>query len=262
MIVDVKTQANVVPVDYCVNMVLSTAWKTAVENVQRKENVTEKLALKDPIIYNYATSDQNPVIWGTFYNTVLGNMNTLALEQMIWYPFLKTCTKLWIFELAALVYHILPGYIIDMVLRLRGQKPRMIKIYDKIHKHLKSISYFSLHHWRFNINNADRLIQCMSSEDRKLFECDMNGLNWNEYFRVAVFGLREYLAKEKPTEESFRKARIIMKRYVSSLTAESRSFLKYILLYFSQIPYNSSYCTTYCLRYCSCFYLAGATRNS
>ncbi|KAM8701667.1 hypothetical protein ACLKA7_000880 [Drosophila subpalustris] len=55
-LLDKKARAHIVPVDYCANMVLSTAWKTAVENVQKMENVL----LKDPPIYNYAASDQNP----------------------------------------------------------------------------------------------------------------------------------------------------------------------------------------------------------
>ncbi|XP_034488536.1 fatty acyl-CoA reductase wat-like [Drosophila innubila] len=213
MIVDVYTQANVGPVDYCANMVLSTAWKTALENVQRKEKLSDKLPLRDPIIYNYAVSEKNPVKWSKFYKTVEDERYTLALEQMIWYPFLHTCTKLWAFELATLVYHILPGHFIDMVLRLRRQKPRMVKMYDKIHKHIKTVYWFTVRHWTFDMSNTDQLIQCFSMEDRKLFECDMNSLNWNEYFKVALFGAREYIANEKPTEESFRKAQIIMKRF-------------------------------------------------
>ncbi|XP_034488535.1 fatty acyl-CoA reductase wat-like [Drosophila innubila] len=210
---DENSRAHIVPVDYCANMVLTTAWKTAAENVQAKETVIEKVPLRDPTIYNYVNSDQNPVKWRDFSNAVENLRFVCPLEQMIWYPFLKTYTKLWAFKLAILVYHILPGHIIDIVLRLRGQKPRMVQMYNKIHKNIRKISQFAIENWTFDMNNTDRLIQCMSSEDRKLFECDVNGLNWNEYFRGAVFGLREYLAKEKPTEESFRKARIIMKRF-------------------------------------------------
>lgn len=42
-------------------MILATAWKTAKENVQRKENITDKVILKDPTIYNYVANDENPV---------------------------------------------------------------------------------------------------------------------------------------------------------------------------------------------------------
>ncbi|KAL7727457.1 hypothetical protein ACLKA6_017576 [Drosophila palustris] len=212
-LLDKNARAHIVPVDYCANMVLSAAWKTAVENVQKKKNVTDKFPLTDPIIYNYVNSDQNPVKWRNFTNAVEDLRFVCPLEQMIWYPFLKTYTKLWAFELAILLYHILPGHIIDMVLRLRGQKPRMIKMYDKIHKNIKKVSEFAIKNWTFDMNNTDRLIECMTSEDKRLFECDMNGLNWNEYFKVAVFGMREYLAKEKPTEKSFQNARKIMKRF-------------------------------------------------
>ncbi|KAL7727458.1 hypothetical protein ACLKA6_017577 [Drosophila palustris] len=208
-LLDKKARAHIVPVDYCANMVLSTAWKTAVENVQKKENVS----LKCPTIYNYAASDQNPVNWLNFSKAVEDRRFDHPLEQTIWYPFLHTTSKQWVFELAILFYHILPGHIVDILLRLRGQKPRLVKIYNKIHNNIRKVALFAITNWTFSMNNTDRLIECMTSEDRKLFECDMSGLCWDEYFGVALFGMREYLGKEKPTEESFRKARKVIKRF-------------------------------------------------
>ncbi|KAM8703079.1 hypothetical protein ACLKA7_005417 [Drosophila subpalustris] len=212
-LLDKNARAHIVPVDYCANMVLSTAWNTAVENVYRKKNSSTKFLLKDPTIYNYATSDKNPIKWLNFSNAVDAQRLVYPLEQMIWYPFLKIYNKLCDFELAILFYHILPGYVIDMVLRLKGQKPRMIRIYNKYHKNMKDLALFAITNWTFSMNNSDHLLECMTSEDRKLFECDMNSVNWDEYFGVALFGMREYLAKEKPTEESFISARKTLKRF-------------------------------------------------
>lgn len=90
----------------------------------------------------------------------------------------------------------------------------MIKIYDKIHKNIKKLSEFAIINWTFEMQNTDQLLQCMSPQDQKLFECDIRGLNWNEYFIVAMYGVREYLAKEKPTEESFQKGRKKLKQFL------------------------------------------------
>ncbi|XP_034487080.1 fatty acyl-CoA reductase wat-like [Drosophila innubila] len=210
---DKNVIAHIVPVDYCANMVLSIAWKTAVENVHHKKNDTDLFLLKEPTIYNYVNSNQNPLKWRNFANTIDNLIHVCPLEQIAWYPFLKTYTNYWAFKLASLAYHILPAHIIDIVLRLRGQKPRMVKVYDKIHNHNKKLTFFGITNWTFEMHNTDRLIQCMSSQDRKIFECDMKSLNWDEYFRVLLFGVREYLAKEKPTEESIQKARKILKRF-------------------------------------------------
>jgi len=214
MHVDKNARANVVPVDYCANMILVTAWQTAEKYVQR---VTDKLLLKEPTIYNYAPTEQNPINWKQLITTLEDLKYLCPLEQGIWYPYCKGYTSPWAYQLAILFYHILPGHIMDIGLRLKGQKPRLMKIYDKMHRNVKKVSKFALTNWTFDMHNTDKLMQCMSTQDRKLFECDMNGLVWIEFFSVTMPGMREYLFKEKPTDESLQKARKKLKRYATKI---------------------------------------------
>jgi len=256
MHLDVNARANVVPVDYCANMILATAWQTAEKNIQR---LTDKLLLKEPTIYNYVPTEQNPINWNQFITTIEDLRYLCPLEQAIWFPYCKSYTSPWAYQLAILFYHILPGYIMDIGMRLSGQKPRLIKIYDKIHRNVKKVSKFALTNWTFEMHNTEQLMHCMSEQDRKLFECDMNGVVWIDYFRVAMPGMRLYLGKEKPTKESIQIARKKLKRYATKIEICIQNGNFYLFLILIQISCISLYCKNYFLRYCRCYDLDGST---
>ncbi|KAH8310247.1 hypothetical protein KR044_000233, partial [Drosophila immigrans] len=198
MLVEESGMSHIVPVDYSANMILSTAWQTAKEN----ESATAKV----PTVYNFTNSDQNKMTWGRLSRSIIEKRHLVPLPNMLWFPFLKLCSQMWQFQLAIYIYHILPGHLVDFVLRLRGQKPRMINIYKKIHKNIKRLSPFSLSSWTFDLNNTNRLLQSMSPKDRELFQFDMATVDWDEYFTVALFGVRLHITKEEPTEESLQRA--------------------------------------------------------
>ena len=97
------------------------------------------------------------------------------------------------------VSHLLPAYIFDMALRLIGKKPmfvvgvpfpvlcgcsvsavmlyvapvscilsRLVKAFDRIHKAVKTIEFFTTHDWDFPATNVGQLMQEMSVVDREV----------------------------------------------------------------------------------------------
>lgn len=68
--------------------------------------------------------------------------------------------------------------------------------YRKMHKFSDVISYFSLKSWKFNDNNTRSLVQKLSKLDQTLFSFDLNKLNWDEYFKKHVLGIRMYILKD------------------------------------------------------------------
>ncbi|XP_030562484.1 fatty acyl-CoA reductase wat-like [Drosophila novamexicana] len=192
--------SNIVPVDGCANLVLACAWRTAMEATQRKQQV-----IPAPVtIYNYVPSSENIIYYSDFTGAVEEKRDVFPMAQAIWYPFLHTTRMPWLFKLATIFYHLLPGYLVDLLLRLRGQKPRLIPIYKKIHKSLDVLQKFMIESWSFETPNTDRLWQSMSAADQQLFDFDMKSLDWQGYFDRALFGMRTYLGKEDPSEESIR----------------------------------------------------------
>jgi len=55
----------------------------------------------------------------------------------------------------------------------------------------------------------------MSQEDLKLYDFDMERLDWEDYFKTAMYGVRLYIGKEQPTAESIAKGLKLEKRWVS-----------------------------------------------
>ncbi|XP_022208133.1 fatty acyl-CoA reductase wat-like [Drosophila obscura] len=185
---NVKAQAGIVPVDYSACMALAAVWHTAIES--RPQG--------DPAIYNFTPSEDNLITWGGFRDRSQNLVSHYPLTKMMWCPFLHCTTSPWLFRLVAYFYHLLPGYAIDVVLRLRGQKPRMIKLYDKIHKNIDVLAPFVDTTWKFDTANTQRLWKRMSSLDHNIFDFNMRGLNWDDYFMQALSGIRIYLGKEEP----------------------------------------------------------------
>ncbi|XP_017846787.1 fatty acyl-CoA reductase wat [Drosophila busckii] len=209
---NVNAAANIVPVDFCGNMVLASAWQTAVQQAERKQSA-ESAQQQQPPIYNYVPSNRNELSWGGFRDKAQLLANTYPLSQAMWLPFLHCTTTAWLFKFLAFFYHLLPGYAIDLVLWLRGQQPRMIRLYDKIHKNIELLVPFTNTSWKFGTHNTQRLWQCMSTQDKELFEFDMSTLDWDDYFQLALGGMRIYLAKEDPSPATLQRAQRLRARY-------------------------------------------------
>lgn len=75
---------------------------------------------------------------------------------------------------------------------------RMWRAYKKIHKFSGVISNFSTKEWFFGEANTRSLWSRLSTTDQKLFQFDMTQLNWDQYFKDSVDGVRIYLFQDHP----------------------------------------------------------------
>jgi fatty acyl-CoA reductase len=73
---------------------------------------------------------------------------------------------------------------------------RLLKIYKKINKFCDVISYFSTRDWKFTNKNVQELWQKLDEDDRKLFDFNLDELDWDKYFYTYVRGIRLYLLKD------------------------------------------------------------------
>lgn len=72
----------------------------------------------------------------------------------------------------------------------------MLKVYRKIDKMEDVLNYFKMNEWVFESKNLSRLITEMSDEDQKIFFCDVKDLDWDEYIKYYILGIRIYLVKD------------------------------------------------------------------
>lgn len=137
-----------------------------------------------------------------------------SLQKTLWYPFMITISNPWLYKFGIIFYHVLPAYVIDLLLRLQGKKPRLVELYKKIHKNVDVLSFFMTTQFRIDVVNTDRLWKSLSDIDQKIFPFDIESLDWDSYFDRTSHGMRVYLAKEDNSEESLERARKRVKRYV------------------------------------------------
>ncbi len=75
---------------------------------------------------------------------------------------------------------------------------------------MSCLNFYTIRQWRFVSDNAIRLLDKMSTEDRETFYFDVRQINWREYIRNYVAGTRKYILKDMSTSEE---ARVIIKRF-------------------------------------------------
>jgi len=185
---DVTKIIDLVPVDLVVNALICSAYKVS--------KITPAIE-KNPPIFNYVSSKQNPIILEKFFTTVkeYGLPNWPTINAIWYYSFVPTSNP-YLYSLLFLLLHTIPGYFIDFLAQMTGKKPMLTKIYKKIKKANAALSFFANKQWDFNDDNTRSLWNEMSEADQKLFFFDIKEMSWDYYARACAIGLRLYLVKD------------------------------------------------------------------
>lgn len=178
--------ADMVPVDIVINLMIAAAWRTA---TAKPDGLS---------IYNCCTGQQHPITWGKFVQLAIEQTRKHPLEGCLWYPTGVLRMNKPINNIHGFFVHYIPAYILDMLARLAGKKPIMVKVQDKIAKAVECLEYFTTHQWRFKDDNVRSLINALSEKDRENFQFDVKAIEWEDYLERYVLGFREFLFKQSP----------------------------------------------------------------
>ncbi|KAH8381904.1 hypothetical protein KR009_000914 [Drosophila setifemur] len=184
---DMDNKAHIVPVDMCVNALLASAW-----DIARNKYET-------PPIYNYVPDQDNMVTWRRYMEDGFEYGCDIPMRKSIWYPRFTIVPHMWQYHILCFLYHTLPALVMDAIMVIIGKKPRMMKIYRKIHKLSNVLKYFSSNEFRFDNDNVRTLTEKLDDRDKRLFAFDMRDLDWTNLFRVSLYGLRLYVVKDDPS---------------------------------------------------------------
>ncbi|XP_026464679.1 fatty acyl-CoA reductase wat-like, partial [Ctenocephalides felis] len=187
MHMDRQVAANVVPVDMCVNAILACAWDMG---MNRYDEVP---------VYNYVSSTRNRMTWGTYmdYYQIYGRMKPSS--RAVWYYALNDTKYHFLFWIYTLFMHILPAALIDSLFVLIGKQPKLLAAYRKIHKFVGVIAYFSTREWKFNDQNVVNLWCKLSLQDKEEFYFNIENLDWQQYIKSSIDGIRLFLFKDDPS---------------------------------------------------------------
>lgn len=102
---------------------------------------------EDIPIYNYVSSVENPLTWGQFTDLNIQNGFEYPFSTAIWYLSFHMHKTAFMNRIYMIFLHFLPALIIDMIAKCFRQKPRLMKLYKKIHKFSSVISFFCTNEW-------------------------------------------------------------------------------------------------------------------
>ncbi|XP_023288205.1 fatty acyl-CoA reductase wat [Orussus abietinus] len=151
-----------------------------------------------PPIYNVVSSCQAPITWGEYMkkNEIYGM--EVPSEMVLWYYCFTLNKSLWIHNIYVFFLHLIPALIVDSLAYVTGRKPILWNAYKKIHKFSGVISYFSTQQWTFHNKRVQKLWERLRPADRKKFFFSIGELDWEEYMRYHIRGLRLHILKDTP----------------------------------------------------------------
>ncbi|CAI6349030.1 unnamed protein product [Macrosiphum euphorbiae] len=184
--------ADMVPGDYVSNAVVASAWD--IHNQWEAVGLNKEQFV--PPIYNVVSSSSNPLTWREFSGFNKNYGSHIPSVKAIWPFMLRLSKNQYEYTILCFLLHILPAFIIDSLAKLTGRKPQLMDGYKKIHKFSEVIAYFALMSWTFHDDNTKSLIKKLSKLDQFLFRFDVTKLDWSEYFKKHVVGIRLYILKD------------------------------------------------------------------
>ncbi|XP_049886283.1 putative fatty acyl-CoA reductase CG5065 [Pectinophora gossypiella] len=190
MLCDGSLTAQVIPVDTAINAIIAL---TAIE-------ATKKVKSEVIPIYNVNVGHQKPTTWGDVLEIAKSYGRQYPLSWPLWYPNGDITTNETLHEFRRIFYHLLPAYVIDLLLLLTGQKRFMVRIQDRISQGLEVLQYFTMRPWSFPCPNYDAIKEKLSEEENTIFETDITNEDRVKYMQSAVEGGRIYCLKENPTK--------------------------------------------------------------
>jgi alcohol-forming fatty acyl-CoA reductase len=110
--IDKNNNAEIVPVDMCVNSLIASAYDIGVNSYE------------EPPIYNYVASNKNPITWQQYTDLAKLHGEKVPLIKTAWYYSFTMSSSKALVTFLTFLYHFVPAAIIDLGLFVCGKKPK------------------------------------------------------------------------------------------------------------------------------------------
>ncbi|GLH03063.1 Fatty acyl-CoA reductase, partial [Gryllus bimaculatus] len=173
---------DLIPVDFVVNSLIAVAWHTATY----RPNAVR--------VYNCTSGSKNPVRWFEFGRLTQKHACATPTRHVMWYPGFTFRTNRLVHKICESLFHFLPAFVVDIMLRLQGSKPIMMKISKRFQMAARTGEFFALHEWNFHNENVQDLLR--DPLDRAIFDVDVSQMDWDTYVKFYMLGIRHYILKD------------------------------------------------------------------
>ncbi|XP_032525851.2 fatty acyl-CoA reductase wat-like [Danaus plexippus] len=190
---DEDIMLDFVPVDIVNNALIVAAWKTHQSYIAGEKQIK---------IY-FVTGHRNPIYYRDVVNVVKEQARPLVSPKAIWHSFAVVTKYKLIYLLLTWLLHYIPGYIIDGVCVMIGEKPQFIKVYKKVYSVSSVFVYFTNNDWVFLDDNALGLYDQLNSADKELFTCDMQQVDMPAMLMTWFYGVSKFIIKDDVTQYEY-----------------------------------------------------------
>ncbi|KAG5871191.1 hypothetical protein JTB14_014449 [Gonioctena quinquepunctata] len=183
-----KTIQDFIPVDYVVKDIIMVTYQ---ESLKRNCDEVE--------VYNSCKGDFNLIPIGDVIEMGADLVQDAPFSQILWYPNFSLTSSWYNYYIQVLLFHMIPAFFIDILLRMAGKKPMIFAIQRKIYIANVVLEYFIRHTWRFVNEKSLKLHDQLSDEDRALFgvKLEWDRKNIFSFFRDGKIGVAIYVLKEE-----------------------------------------------------------------
>ncbi|XP_071876955.1 putative fatty acyl-CoA reductase CG5065 isoform X2 [Bombus fervidus] len=135
---------------------------------------------------------------GRLLQLVLKYSREMPMNDTLWYPGCPMIANKYIFNVLSVIPYVLPAFLIDTFLRLRGSKPTMMKLLKNGNKLLTSVSYFLTNEWTFQRDNCSDLARKVKMlHDGDMVKLDLEDMDWEKYVAIYLMGIRKFILKQE-----------------------------------------------------------------
>ncbi|XP_037955085.1 putative fatty acyl-CoA reductase CG5065 [Teleopsis dalmanni] len=176
--------STVIPVDKAINGMIVAGYDRASHKSDKAE------------FCNLCLSSKALLTWGESIETGKRFFYETPLSFALWYPDGSIKKNYYQHLICVILFHYLPAYFIDLCLFLLGRKPFLVQIQKKISTGLKLLQYYTTKNWDFKNEKFQKLNAKLNSTDQKIFDVSASQVNWEQYIRIYILGMRKFILKE------------------------------------------------------------------
>nr|XP_014092579.2 putative fatty acyl-CoA reductase CG5065 [Bactrocera oleae] len=191
--------STVIPVDTAINGMIVAGYNRSMS----KEGGNVEFC-------NLCISKKALFSWGESIETGKRFFYDYPLSYALWYPDGSIKKNYYHHLFCVIFFHYLPAYLIDFLLLLFGRKRFMVHVQNKISTGLKLLQYYTTKDWDFRNEKFQCLSDNLNQLDREIFDTSTSQVNWEQYIRGYIIGMRKYILGEN--EETIPQAKKFLRR--------------------------------------------------
>lgn len=139
-------------------------------------------------IFNCVSGSLNPLSWRDFSASLVKMGKAYPINAAMRQPGSMLISNDYLFKLYNFFSHSLFAYLGDFLLKIAGQKSKLVPLHNRLMKMITTLEPFTTKQWVFNCSNTTGLYNDMSLLDRKIFNFDLTQVEWDDYLERYYVG--------------------------------------------------------------------------